>query len=664
MLAFSVPRDITVASRHVHRRIPAALPQDAAGGLDPAHVVIAIHDEDGLARQALGAEAERLRLYGEGDLSAWPSWPRRLGRLAPGPGGQPLTLIEAPAPLPAQLEALRARHPGKRHFRIALVGGFGGNLGDTLLGATAWRVVLPVLRAGLPGVAADILLGHAAHPAIPSLIGEEDGIGQIVPAGPSLQDFARYDAFFDFSDLITLPRFFDMAALDWLLWWMGLDPAGVPNAHKRNRLRLPMPAGLWARENLEARPGPRVAFVWRASTPLRSMPDATAARFAQDLLDAAPAITLVTDQPLPLRHPRLLDLGQEANSAERMMALVAQADGLVTVDSLAPHVADAADVPAVMLLASLPHSRFPHYPRMRIVTPPGMEALPGWGRTKVADEPWAGMREDYARAWETVSARRCWDLLADSMAARAGAARGPSAVDFSAVWPHQPPLLPQAGLPFPHDAPHPLHRWIDDEMARFAALTLRPGHTIVMASGDSHGLALALARRVAPGGALHVLEPRRLRAQKLCADVHAAGLDTLHPRPAQAGPAAGSASIPDFDPAGAADPAAWGNLLRTASVAVLPLDDLRLAECHLLVLRPPQDLRAALEGAEALLRGARPLVMAGPVPAADLDGLKRRLAPFDYACRLCWPNRGRIDAALVMAAPADTPHRFDGFEDF
>ena len=138
MRAFSVPRTLAVMGRHGFRRIPGAMPRDEAGGLDPACVILTIHDGDRGAARALEASRsdqgpeDRLRLYSEAELAAWPGWPMRLGRSDRG-----LAVISDPAPLGAQLAALRARRPGRRRFRVALVGGFGFNLGDTLLGATA-----------------------------------------------------------------------------------------------------------------------------------------------------------------------------------------------------------------------------------------------------------------------------------------------------------------------------------------------------------------------------------------------------------------------------------------------------------------------------------------------------------------------------------------------
>lgn len=667
MQAFSVPRDVTLTTRHGWRRIAAAEARDACGGLDPARLVLAIHDEDGFALRALEAlpaddayragdrGREGLRVYAEVDLARWPGFPVRLGRLPDA------SMADEPAPLHRQLAALRERRPGRRHFRIALVGGFGFNLGDMMMGATAWRIVLPVLRAALGSVGASVLMGPLAHPVIAELIGHESGIDDVQLMSPSLQDFSRYDAFFDFTGLVTLPRFHEGPALDWVLWWLGLAPEEVPASAKRNRLRLPAPALAWARGRLAERPGQRVMFVWRASTPLRSIPDDIAVHLASDLLDAAPAITLVTERALGLAHPRLLDLGAETDSAARMMALVAEVDGLLTVDSLAPHVADAAEVPTVMLLNSFPAARFPFYPNMRTIVPPGMDALPGWNTTKVADELWDGMREDYARAWSGVDARACWAALSEAMAARpapehrTGVAEG-MPLELGRV------ALPPAGSPFPHDVMTPLDRWLEGECFRLVGKVLGPGRVAVLAGGWGGDLALSLGDRVAPGGVLHVLEPRRLRAQKLAADAQAAGLAALQVWPTAAGERPERRVVAGFDPLGDTYPAFWGNLDAVAEIAVMALDDLPVPDCHALIITAPQETSRALAGAIGLLRRTGALVIAAPVRDADAADLRQTLSRADYRGFVCWADRDRREVALLVAVPVLADIRFEGFD--
>jgi len=705
MFGLSPRRDVTVATRFGERRLRAA----AAGNeISVADVLISVHgeamciqhaldraarDEAGLteADGAASTQTDDLRLYTEAGLHAWPAWPMRLGRsVFLRPEDTEPSVLDAPAPLTAQLAQLRNRHPGKQHFRIALVNGFGGNLGDSMLGATAWRTVWPQLCAALGSVSVDALLGPGMPVAIAELLAHEQGIEQVTFLGPTLQQFARYDAYFDFTDLIDLPRYFDMAAVDWDMWWMGLDPAAVKAAAKRNQLRLPATAWQWAQAQLATLPGPRVLFAWKASVPLRSMPEDTARRFAHALLAAVPHLGLLTDQPLGLVHPRMHDLGAKTDTAEKMMALTAQVDGVITVDSLAQHVADAADVPTLMLLATLPHERFPYYPGMQIVTPPGMDNLPAWGTVKIDDAEWAGMQRAYAQSWDAVDPLACWQLLEARLGQRAAdrpsdrfrpeaSSRASNAADegvsdadnivtsfhpritTGTPWTTGRRPIWQPGAPFRHDRTRPVNAWMDQQLLGLARHLLLPGQTVVMASGDHDALATRLAALLGDEGALHVFEPRRLRAQRLAAEALARGLGSLHLHASAAGDVAAQASIPDFDAASEADPASWGNTLNTIQITIARIDSLALAHCRLLLLRPPQDVLGALRGAHDLLTRARPAVLAGPVAPAVAQAVVSLLGAHRYTVQSTQRAKGAGMPLLLLGTPQERPVHVEGF---
>ena len=63
----------------------------------------------------------KLRAAGEEALLSWEPFPARIGRVSTRYRGNAVLFHEEPAPLADQLEALRERKPGKRHFRIAVI---------------------------------------------------------------------------------------------------------------------------------------------------------------------------------------------------------------------------------------------------------------------------------------------------------------------------------------------------------------------------------------------------------------------------------------------------------------------------------------------------------------------------------------------------------------
>ena len=83
------------------------------------------------------------------------------------------------------------------------------------------------------------LFGPEANRSAEHIVGHDPRVEQIFYQSISLVDFSRYDAYFDVSGLITLPRWNDLSAVDWYLWWFGVDPSQIPPASKRNKLFIP-----------------------------------------------------------------------------------------------------------------------------------------------------------------------------------------------------------------------------------------------------------------------------------------------------------------------------------------------------------------------------------------------------------------------------------------
>lgn len=369
--------------------------------------------------KSLGASAQpALHIVDESALLDWSPFPTRLGRVFTYVVGDGLHVHSKDAPLSAQLQALRARKPQRRHFRIAVVNGFGANLGDSTVGITAFRVVLQYLREHLPSFSCDALLCPGASAAVADILGHEPEVERVLLHNLTVAEFAQYDAYFDFTNLINLPRYNEMPTVDWMLWWCGLAPDAVPAEHKRNRGHIRQDAWQAVQVLLRHRPGQKVLFNPKASVPLRSMPEDVALQFAKRLLELDPEIKLVIDQPMDCKHPRLIDLSGQIDSPEKFKALVGQVDGVITVDTFAIHQADISSTPCVTLFSSIAPTAYPYYPYNAGLGIPGYEALPAYQRPKVADEEWQHIKDAYHAAWARLNPAQVLALLREKMAQR------------------------------------------------------------------------------------------------------------------------------------------------------------------------------------------------------------------------------------------------------
>lgn len=658
MIFYVLREALTLNSEGIYKTIPAG--GDGAE-LSTAALQMACQFECALVRKELAARHDaaaahpQMRILRERDLLHWPDFPRRLGREREAGTAAP--------PLSVQLQQLRAAQPDKQHFRIALVNAFGTNLGDNLMGASALRAVTAVLTAGLPSFALDALFSLGANRASQAFLQTVAGVEQVFFGGISLAEFGRYDAYFDFSELLLAPRYHELPAVDFYLWSMGLDPASVAAADKRNVLSVDPAAWSAVTPLLAGATGPTVFFSFRASLALRSMDPASARQLALGLLEVAPALTLVIDTALELDHPRLRKLDGAIDSVDKLKALVAQVDGVIAVDSLAQHLSDACATPTLLLAATLPADRYPYYPHMDALTPPGAERLPGWGKVKVAEAQWQAMAGDYAAMWSALDAGAVWQRLRQRMSARAAALAGAPARHTVAQLPEPAWLRQQRGadgrlqlLPRYQVADRLA---LDERIARLTAAILRPGMTVVQAGAATGTLTLRLARQILPGGNMHAFEPRQPYFLTLCANAALAGVAVqAYPEAPRAGPAPLCHAL---DPYSSHDPMQCGNTPALVSWRTRSIDSLALEACHLLLVQAPLDLAAVLAGASATLAARRPVLLAVPLTELAGSAALAGLAYVRWRTQIGMGGDGRPRFVLV-ALPRESRICMEGFE--
>lgn len=609
----------------------------------------------------------RLRLGKNHEIAQWEGFPPRLGRISLGlyEHGQAQDHQQENDPLRQQLRRLRERLAQRRHFRIALVNGFGSNLGDNLMGITAFAEVAKVLAAELGDFSVDVLLGLKSSPACRDQLLRLPYVRKVYYSGLSLAEFGHYDAHFDTSHLLGYPLYDSLPTVDWYLWWMGLEPAAIPAADKRNRIQLPYSAWQCVADLLRAGAGAgaangkggkqqRVLFCHRASVPLRSIAIAQARRIASELLAAHKHLQLVVDFKLEMQHPRLLDLDGKINSPDKFMALIAQVDGLITIDSFAQHVADACATPTLLLANVLPPEHYPYYPHMSALLVPEAQTLPAWGRTKTNDDAeWDGMAAQYERAWQQIKGKALWPPLQAQIEKRSELlAHAPVQLQFAAEQlPHQGFCQLQAAsstasahLRWQAEHPSPAWEKVTQRLIELGSAILRRGSVVVHCGAGSGVAAQRLGEMIYPRGAYHLWEPRRLYAQTQAAHFMLAGLDNLHLHQRLPAISATEASLPDLDPYSESAPHQAGNARYQTDIAAAALDSVDLPMCRLLIVQPPLLFDEVLGSAQTLLGKHKPWVLLGPLSQRQARQAGEILHKFDYSL---W-------AEVAQSASADT----------
>lgn len=653
MLGYLVARPLTLSAASLSRTLRPAR-DFAAPAIDEVHVP-ALKELD-LVRKALAVaypdepEEALLRVLTPATLAQMPGFPVRLGVAGV---ADPLA---ATGCLVGQLRALRAAMPDRSLFRVLLANGFGGNLGDNLIGLTAFRQVLVVLRAEWPEVAVDVMLGWHADDRLDRIYRDADGIDRVLAHGPTLAELSRYQAFFDTDGLLTLPRYGRMPMVDWYLWWMGLDPALIAPAEKRNAVAVPAAVRQSVAAGLPPE-RPRIVVNPQASVALRSMPEATCRRIVMHLLDVWPQARVVLTQSLEIEHPRVHDLSAALPSVDHLAALLAGTDGLIGVDTFTLHLADATATPAVTVFTSVSADLYPYYPLGEAMSLPDAERLPAWGKMKTSREAWPEFAAAYASAWQDLAPEVVLAALQRAMARKAVQ---PSVL-ANLLPPREGPLFP-ATRPFGEDRvvevparqrDEPLAASLWRTLADVGRQVLCRGDTVaVLGAGAGEG-ALPLAQRVGHQGRLIAFEPRRELHLRLCANLASAGI--AHAETHAAMPEGETFAVRRIGSLHVDDeyaPLRLDNCAQPEPVVCWPLDALAPESCRLLAVCAPLPLLSVLEAARATIERLHPVVLAGVLhrrDAALLEGFFAALP--NYATR----QIGVGDLyAILLATPVES----------
>lgn len=159
--------------------------------------------------------------------------------------------------------------------------------------------------------------------------------------------------------------------------------------------------------------------------------------------------------------------------------------------------------------------------------------------------------------------------------------------------------------------------WAEQELDLLSSLVREGDHTLEI--GDELGAhALWLSQAVGERGQVHVVEPRRLHLQQICANISLNGLANVHTHALWLERESRRISLAAVLPsqAGAAD----------ESVRSTSLDELGLESLALIKVNFPGVLVPLLQGATETLRAQRPLVYArlseGQTAVAEVRALK------------------------------------------
>jgi len=654
-------------STPVHTRRYKAAPSDAE--ISPDQIYISVPGECRLIAEnapsieKAQAQSSLFRFHDRLERLIEPpeNMPMQLGRSKHGDSHAQQN-TEQQSLLTEQLKALRKRHPAnKQHFRIAIINGFGTALGNATMGLTALRIVVGYLQKQLPSFLIDILNGPASNPGCEDIIQHETFIGQYFRQGPSLETFCRYDAFLDFSELITLPRITELATVDWHLWWMGVSADHISPAQKRNIVHIKRKDWLDVKSTLADKAPKTIFFNPKASTELRSWPTKLAAIFVKQLLEQLPDFRVVIDRPLPVQHSRLHDLSDHIKSVEHFKALVTQVDAVITVNSYASHLADAASIPTVHICSCLPAELYPYYPYSANLNLPGYETLPGYKTFKEDSDNWPAMQPIYEAAWADLKAETVVSALLKKIQLRQQQQRdhnGLELVDHRPL-PHYLTTGDDQLQRFRFQRTSSLWRKSQRQLAQWSESILSPGASAVLISAGDPELPIQLAQRVTPSGQLHIIEPRRLYAQVAISNLQSAQQSNIHLHQLVPIPGHRQGSFFDFDPWSESSPSHWGNMPQKCEARAESIDGLHLGSCDLMIIQPPIPAEFVLQGAQQIMNQQRPILVLSLISQKAARSIENLLAEHGYERMTMTFEAQSRETLMMIGIPEERAEQFE-----
>lgn len=560
--------------------------------------------------------------FKEEKILAWPHSPVRLGRFSANIFGTGLVEHNELDTLSAQLAKLRTKKPHKKHFRFAIINGFGANLGDNLVGVSAFRLVAKNIKNTFPSFAVDVLYGPATNPANADLVGYETWVDQVKFKSPSLAEFAQYDAYFDFSGLIGYPKYNEMPVLDWYLWWCGLNPSHYSDEEKSTQGYLRWQEYEEIREKISEISGLKVFFNPKASVRLRSIPEKKAIKLAKDILKADPNISLIIDQKIDFQHPRVIDLSKEINSVEKHKALIASVNAIISVDTFALHWASVCLTPSVGLFTSTdPSFIIPYYRFSHGVLKEDFKNLPAYKKPKVPDEEWKKIKILYEKAWKSISSQEIIDamkLVVESKKTSTSALRKLNLINKRE---DKKCLLNKDHTFYPkYQISEYDFRIKQERLNTILVQLLKPGMYCILAGCNEPETAVQAAKKIQNFGQLTIFEPREVLMQCNMASLVSQGLmNVRYISKMPLGVDGKSIFIPKLDVWSESKMGYWGNSLNKIPIETTSLDELGVSFCHVLVIQVPMPIVKVLEEGCNFLRLHRPILIINKISQEEIS---------------------------------------------
>jgi hypothetical protein len=269
---------------------------------------------------------------------------------------------------------------------IGILNAMSNAIGDHLIGMQAFAYFQNKLAETFPDKEIKISLYQFNPYHVQSITVQWQGKFQHVFMLPNrVSKLCQHNAFIDLGTLLLRENFDNQPMIDFFLGALSIDPSTVPVEAKRVKYQVNPQAKRQAQDLfvvLKSSKRPILLFHNTSTSPIRSINTIESIRIIKEILNKSDYFVVTTSHS-DFQHPRFLSLSKYSQRLDDFAAIISQVDAIVTVDTSTYHIADAFNIPTVVLFTSIqPEYRIKYYPYTRAIMLEEKDGLL-WGRHKI-----------------------------------------------------------------------------------------------------------------------------------------------------------------------------------------------------------------------------------------------------------------------------------------
>jgi hypothetical protein len=260
---------------------------------------------------------------------------------------------------------------GKSEVRIAIINAMSNSMGDHLIGMRAFDYWHEKVCEKLPGTKVIVSLFQInPHNLVDITRQRADKIDHLYMLPSNTSILFEHDAFIDLGTLLLREGFDTENMIDFFFKALSIDPTTVPIEEKRMKYIVSEEPKNQIQEmmktiNPENRP--ILLFHHTSTTPIRGMDDCRAKNIIEEIINKSEYF-VVSTSGLDYQNNRFADIKKYSVSFDHFAAIISQVDKIVTVDTCTYHIADAFDIPTVVLFSTIdPDLRLKYYPYVKSI---------------------------------------------------------------------------------------------------------------------------------------------------------------------------------------------------------------------------------------------------------------------------------------------------------